>query len=129
MTPSTNNPKINTEDCKRFIARVVSQNTSLCGFLGLDSQGIASAADPKEWKRLHKCSVAKSEHAESFGEGYMIFEPGCSVNRFGETRQFEPASHFTVERGFDFVKGDGQVAFLVLERPNGELALGNYIGD
>ena len=135
-----------TADCKKLLVDTIKVNpsivTSIYGvgreldsYLGagmgqafLDAL-IASASDPKKWKRTHKCKPGSGLY--EFDE-YTIFDENKKIARMGYDKlKTLPASNFISERGFtlDFDQYDDGVAFVVIEDDHGQLYLGDYIGD
>jgi hypothetical protein len=128
---------ITTQDCKNFIADVIQTNPSIVlsiyGYKDPTAPNAASllkdATNPKMWKRLYKCKPGGGNHEF---EEYALFSKTKPIIRMGyDALPKEDAANFVSERGFilnDDIYDTG-VCFVVLERPNGALVLGDYIGD
>jgi hypothetical protein len=112
-----------TADCKRFLEDYFSRNQALI----VKILGETADTRQKNWKRYSKCSPEKSEYSVS--DEYMIYGENAMLSHYGETSTYEPVSNFVSERAFFCTPTEGAIAFLVLERPDGTLALGDYIGD
>lgn len=114
--------KITTEDCRNFLVGLAEKGT-ITGPWGPthpkydDAYIQAALTNPKNWKRSEK----RKPDEESYGV------------QIGDELVEEPASNFVWERRFDCIDPkkdfDGSVAFIVLERLDGTLALGEDCGD
>lgn len=128
---------VTTQDCKNFIADMIQANPSIVlsiyGYKDPTASNAASllkdATNPKKWKRLYKCKPGGGNYEF---EKYSLFSKTTPIARMGyDAQPKEDASGFITERGFSLNDDvyDTGVCFVVLERPNGELVLGDYIGD
>jgi hypothetical protein len=121
-----------TKDCKQFLANFVKNNPSIVvsiygNFVMNDL--IQDATDPSKWKRVYKCKPGGGRY--EFDE-YSMFDQNVHISRMGYERLAKkPADNFVSERGFylDPDIYDTGVAFVVLEDKDGNLYLGDYIGD
>jgi hypothetical protein len=127
---------ITTQDCKVFISNLISKNTSIVISIygtqyAQENQKdlVSHATDPKKWKRSYKCKPGGGNYEF---EDYQIFTPETHIDRMGyQSLKTMPKSDFVSERGFylDPDHYDTGVGFVVLEHKNGDLYLGDYIGD
>ena len=121
-----------TKDCKDFIADFIKHNPAVISSLfgGLTGKIVASeASNPTKWKRDHKCKPGAGNY--EFDE-YGIYDKNVKVNRVGyDILPKKPATDFVSERGlvFDPASYEDQIKFVVLEDVDGNLYLGDYIGD
>ncbi len=122
---------ISTADCKTFIVDFFQNNPQVIkGLYGEDfkPEEMQMVVNSKNWKRRYKCKPGNGDYAP-YKNQYMIFENGTGVDRFGETNTRRPVTDFVSERGFDCDPFDGGISYMILEDVNGDLHLGNYIGD
>lgn len=114
--------KITTDDCRDFLVSL-AKNGTITGPWGpthpkFDAAYVEAAlTNPKNWKRFEKRRPDE--------EIYSLEIDGKWVD--------EPAANFAWQRRFDCVdpRGDfdGSVAYIVLERLDGTLVLGEDCGD
>jgi len=85
----------------------------------------------ENWTLRYKSRPAKGEYGFGTDKPYTIILEGTKVNRYGEAASCEqrPAKDFVWERAFDCEGTDGQIARLVMEDKEGNLYLGENIGD
>jgi hypothetical protein len=87
------------------------------------------------WTLRYKSRPGKGEYELGVREPYMIHKTGIVLNRYGEpvdgsnSWEKRPKTDFVWERAFDCEGSDGQIAYVVLEDKEGNLYLGEYIGD
>lgn len=127
---------ITTATCKAFLAHFVRDNPSvLFSIYGTDMSAhakttlLAHGTTPNRWKRIHKCSPGGGLYQF---DSYGIFTTSHVITRMGFDRLPEvPIANFVAERGFSLDPDiyDTGVAFVVLEDRDGNLHLGDYIGD
>lgn len=128
---------VTTNQCKTFLADIIKANPSVVlsiyGYPNTSKESaaqlVSDATNPKQWKRLYKCKPGGGNYEF---EEYNLFSKDTPIARMGYDRQPKaPAEEFISERGFILNADiyDTGVCFVVLERPNGELVLGDYIGD
>ena len=131
--------KKTTEDCKNFLAQWFKNHPDFPrGFQAYDDehQGIEEeqqkaawllACNPKKWKRVEKHLHGSYYFCDNFGGQYsvqrVVLGQAISLNM--------PADNFTVERKFVCAEDrlEGRIAFLVLEDKQGNLYMGNDVGD
>ena len=129
--------KITTAHCKNFLAEFFARNPQIINAL-------FGTTDPDEikrihtwtwqancWKREHRCKPENSEYR--LGNLYTVYRDGVVVNRYAEpvTRDTISPNKIALERGFvcNPDELEDSVKYLVLETVDGELLLGDYIGD
>lgn len=123
---------ITTADCTAFLADFIAANPSIVTSIYAPetiSCLTADATNPKRWKRTHKCKPGGGDYCF---DHYEIFDRSVPVSRIGyDGTRTVPAKNFVVERGFVLHSAiyDTGVAFVVLEDADGNLHLGDYIGD
>lgn len=120
-----------TADCKKFLVNFFTRNPQVVEGLFRtqnDPTIRAHIADIKNWKRDYKCNPGGGNYEF---DSYCLFIDGCRLNRWGDACPDveRPISDFVSERGFFCDHFEGQVGYIVLEDLNGNLHLGNYIGD
>jgi hypothetical protein len=121
-----------TADCKNFLAGFVKNNNSIVVsiFGEVIPDMIKDASNPKKWKRRYKCAPGKGLYEF---DTYTIFDKNVTIKRMGYDglSNKRPASDFVSERGFylDPDVYDTGIGFVVLEDTEGNLHLGDYIGD
>lgn len=119
---------VTTEQCRAFIADFEKRNPQIeearfgSGGDEEDDEVQAATCNPKNWKRLHK-----TRPEQDFP--YMFYVDGQSVNYYAEPSTSISESEIAWVRGFTCVPSEGQIGYLVLEKHDGTLLLGNYIGD
>ena len=125
---------ISTADCKNFLVLFFSTNPQIIQALYITSSAKeiadmqAAATTITEWKREYRCRPGKGDYEFTY---YTIYEPGCQLNRWAEPIDAPMRStiDFAWERGFRLDSSEDGVKFVVLEDKDGNLFLGNYIGD
>jgi hypothetical protein len=125
---------ITTASCKNFIADFIKENPSIVNSIYGEYANkipdlINHATNPSKWKRMYKCKPSNGNY--EFDE-YTIYSKTNNYSRMGyDVLPTRPASEFVSERGFylDPETYDTGVAFVVIEDKNGNLFLGDYIGD
>ncbi len=120
-----------TADCKQFLIDFFAKNPQIVeGLFGTQNDPTIRAhiTNITNWKREWKGKPGKGRY--EFDE-YCLFVDDCRLNRWGDADPIvrKPTSDFVSERGFYCEHFDGQVGYIVLEDLNGNLHLGNYIGD
>lgn len=121
--------KITTEYCKKFIVDFHRKNPNIemTRFrisntpTSEESELLADLLNEKNWKRLFKRLPEEDEN--------YIYIDGENVNKYAEPQSKVKFSDIKFVRGFEMIKSDGQIAYLVLEMKDGKLYLGDYIGD
>jgi hypothetical protein len=123
----------NTKDCKQYLADFVQKNPSIVtSIYGGEYEPVGllqDATNPNKWKRDYKCNPGGGRY--EFDE-YSMFDQHTIIKRMGYDRLKKmPATNFVAERGFYLNPDiyDTGVAFVVLEDKDGNLHLGDYIGD
>ena len=126
---------MNENDCKDFLASFFKNNSHIILeglFPGMsdeeNQQVISDISEPDGWELRYKAKPGCSDY--EFRE-YAIYEDGTKVSRWGEAVPYvkRPLSDFVTEWAFDLEKSEGQVAYVVLEDKEGQLHVGDYIGD
>jgi hypothetical protein len=125
-----------TADCKKFLADFMTENNSIVlSIFGkipewVTEDIIDAATTAKKWKRFYKCKPGGGNYEFDV---YSIFSRDIPIKRMGYDglSNKKPATDFVSERGFmlDPDEYDTGVAFAVLEDKDGNLHLGDYIGD
>ncbi len=120
--------KISTDDCKKFLINFHANNLHIekTRFELTDESPeldlfVKELLSEKNWKRLFK---RKPEYDET-----SIYISGVPVNIYAEPQSKVKLEDIKFVRGFEMIKSDGQIAYLVLEMKDGTLHLGDYIGD
>ena len=124
---------MNTNDCKKFLAGFFTRNvTILPAYISANDPDLPAtvkdARPAKKWKRRYKCNPGKGDYDFRY---YILYPENGTGNRYGEPTQgiHRKPSEFVSERGFDLDGTEGAIAFVVLEKADGTLYLGDYIGD
>lgn len=117
------------DDCKIFIADFESRNPQIERARFDDEWTTKIAAlttDPTQWEFLFEapsgCGPYDMDHYSYYGDG----EP---VNRHIDAQHQISLVEIAREIAVSVRDLDGQIAYLVLEKHDGTLLLGNYIGD
>ena len=121
--------KRTTADCKKFLVDFFTKNSQIINAFFPGSPIASSIYSEKGWKRLWKSKADNNPCWNTKSKGYLCYVSGQPVNRYGEGLLYITEDKFTVARGFDCSEYEGQIAFIVLEDAEGNLTLGNYIGD
>jgi hypothetical protein len=117
--------RVSTDDCRKFIVAFETANPQLeaARFTDeWDSDQRAALLIFSNWKREHKIRPPKDET-------YSVYVEGQEINRYAEAAAKIASSEIAWERKFNCCPFEGQVAYLVLEKHDGTLLLGNYVGD
>jgi len=124
---------MNTNDCKKFLAGFFTRNVTIIpAYISTDDPDLPAtvkdARDAKKWKRRYKCTPGKGDYDFRY---YILYPENGTVNSFGEptTDIRRNTKDFVSERGFDLDGTEGAISFVVLEKKDGTLHLGDYIGD
>lgn len=118
--------KVTTADCKKFLTEQIANNPVIINeiFKG-DPQVIMDALDVKKWSRESKFSpTGNHDYAEP---EYEVWRP-----MYGRSQTVTiPATDLNAVRRFilDPEQYDTGVIFNVLEDKQGNLILGQYVGD
>lgn len=114
-----------TADCKAFIVSEIKKNPYIIDEIyGGKTEASDEALVEKNWKRLNKFAASsKHNYAQEF---YKFWKPATSSARDGRTKE-----ELSVVRTLCLLpfKYETEVEFLVLEDHNGNLFLGEYVGD
>ncbi len=124
---------MNTNDCKKFLAGFFTRNVTIIpAYISKDDPDLPAtvkdARNAKKWKRRYKCTPGKGDYEFRY---YILYPENGTVDRYGEptTGVRRRTSEFVSERAFDLDGTEGAIAFVVLEKEDGTLHLGDYIGD
>jgi hypothetical protein len=124
---------MNTDDCKKFLAGFFTRNlTIIPAYISRDDPDLAAtvkdARTVKKWKRRYKCKPGSGDYDFRY---YILYTENGTVTRYGEPTLniHRKPSEFVSERGFELDGTEGAIAFVVLEKADGTLHLGDYIGD
>lgn len=122
-----------TEDCRAFIADFQDRNPQIEEMrFSKDQMTVevrAALLKPSNWCRQSKCRPSADTDFRDAKSSYGVYLDGHPVNRYAEHQMRIDASEVAWERRFDCKPFDGQVAYLVLETPDGKLMFGEYVGD
>lgn len=128
-------PKLTTADCKKFLVDFFTSTPDLIVGIYESSVGHAalkSALVASKWKRRSKCTPGGIDSALS-GDHYEVFEKGKDYPKGPNYYAGAPIPSVQVlcERVFvlDEDTYDTAIAFLVIETKEGQLFLGEYVGD
>lgn len=117
--------KITTADCKKFLAEQVIKNPNIVREIFQDlNTAIAEASNPKKWQRESKFNPTGDN--DRVQDHYNLWCP-----EYGPSKGSVPATDLVSVRIFwlDPNQFDTAVMFMVLEDRNGQLHLGEYVGD
>ena len=119
--------KITTADCKKFLVAQVKANPNIIHDIFRDTTtAIAEALDVKKWKRESKFNPDPDKGSDYADDKYELWYPRMGPGR-GSKRYTELVS---VRRFWlDPDQFENAVMFNVLEDINGQLWLGEYVGD
>lgn len=125
---------------RKFLAQFFLDNPGMFdGWWDDDEEGQAARVevnrlitDWENWTLRYKSRPGKGEYGLGHSEPYTIILSGDGkLNRWGEAEFHEqrPKTDFAWERAFECEGTDGQIAYIVMEDKEGNLHLGESIGD
>lgn len=119
--------KITTADCKKFLVEQVKANPYIIHDIFRDYiNGFPEALDVKKWKRESKFNPDPAKGSDYADDNYELWYP-----RMGPGRGSKHHTELVSVRRFwlDPDEYDTMIMFNVLEDKNGQLWLGEYVGD
>ena len=130
-------PQTNTPQCKNFLAGFFCRNPQIIdALMGANTPPndritiMTLALQANCWKRVHRCRPGCGDYEIQV---YTMYEDGTQVNRWADPVPVvkRGADDFVVERCFVCAPNDleDMIKFIVLEDKDGNLHVGDYVGD
>ncbi len=123
-----------TANCREFIVNFQIENPQIeeARFGEMDGESLEALHNPNNWKRIYKVRPdSETDMHEPREDDYSVYTDGCIINRHAETeyKTYLAPKDVAWERRFECKPFDGQVAYLILEKHDGTLVFGPYVGD
>lgn len=123
---------IDTNLCRKFIVQFQKTNPHIehARFGGsLSHEDKQALLNEKNWKRRSKVKPYASTSTHMPMDVYSIYVNGRAVNKYAEPHSKISASEIAWERQFTCDYFEDQVSYLILEKHDGTLLFGDFVGD
>lgn len=121
--------KLTTQNCIDWLTLQIKLNPAII-YGHFDEQEVLDLSlESKNWIRIFKFGAkSKSDYAKN---EYWADKLGTNYNRYGDAseRYLVPINTIQCIRGFDLKPLEGVLSFIVIETIDGQLHLGEFIGD